>query len=200
MDRRILSGALGLLLLLHLSPVSAGPIHDAAGSGDVDHIKQLIDQGANIEERDETRETPLFAAALSGQTAVVRMLIERGADTHARNDRGMTPLHAAAFGGHLTVVRHLIDRGAKVNDSENQFIVTPLHVAAEENRKAVAQALLAAGASVDTSEINGYTPLSRAGWRENWKIFDLLLEAGAVCQPLDLTGEWLFNECTKRSK
>ena len=87
-----------------------------------------------------------------------------------------------------------------VNDAQNRFEITPLHAAAEENRKDVIEALLTAKASVDETEINGYTPLSRAGFRENWEVVTVLLKSGALCQPSDKVGEWLFGECTKRSK
>jgi hypothetical protein len=46
----------------------------------------------------------------------------------------------------------------------------------------------------------GYTPLSRAGYREYWDVVKTLLEHGAVCQPVDIVGEWLFNECTNRER
>lgn len=200
MDRRALLIASGLAFLVDVSLVWAGPIHDAARSGNVERIEQILEQGADLEERDGTRETPLISAALAGQVAVVRRLIGKGAKIQARNERGLTSLHAAAFGGHLAVVQLLIEQGAKVNDAENRFKLTPLHAAAEENRKAVVKALLAANAKVNAKEVNGYTPLSRAGWRENWEILAMLLEAGATCQPKDVAGDWLFNECAKRSK
>lgn len=200
MERYILLLAFGLLLQLDASPGLAGPIHEASRNGDVERTQLLLDQGADLEERDGTQETPLIAAALAGKRNVAELLIEKGADIDARNDRGLTPLHAAAYGGHLEVVRLLIANEAMVNNAENQFEITPLHAAAEENRIDVVEALLTATANVDKPEINGYTPLSRAGFRENWEVVILLLKAGAVCQPADKVGEWLFGECTKRSK
>ena len=200
MERYILLLAFGFLLQLDASPGLAGPIHEAARSGDVERTQQLLEQGVDLEERDGTQETPLIAAALAGERKVAELLIENGADIGARNNRGLTPLHAAAYGGHVEVVELLIANEAMLNDAENQFEITPLHAAAEENRIGVVEALLTAKVNLDKPEINGYTPLSRAGFRENWEVVILLLKAGAVCQPADKVGDWLYGECTKRTK
>lgn len=200
MDRHVLLVVFAFVLVLCAPETLAGPIHKAARSGDVDRIEQLLEQGAELEERDETQETPLISAALAGQSSVVSILIAKGADVHARNDRGLTSLHGAAYGGHSEVVRLLIEHGAVVNDAENPFKITPLHSAAEENRIEVVQALIEAKANVESTEVNGYTPLSRAGLREHWDVVGVLLKAGASCQPADKVGDWLFGECTKRSE
>ena len=101
MDRCFLVIAFGLLLLLDASLVLAGPIHEAARSGNVERIERLLDQGADLEERNVTHETPLISAALAGQLVVAQVLVVKGAAIHARNNRGLTPLHAAAYGLHL---------------------------------------------------------------------------------------------------
>lgn len=200
MDRHVLLVILAFVLVLNAPETLAGPIHEAARNGDVNRIEQLLDQGAGLEERDETQETPLISAALAGQLNAASNVVAKGADVQARNDRGLTPLHAAAYGGHSEVVRLLIEHGAKVNDAENPFKVTPLHVAAEENRMEVVQVLIDAKTNVESTEVNGYTPLSRAGFREHWDVVTVLLKAGASCQPADKVGDWLFGECTKRSE
>lgn len=198
MHHHVLS--IACLFLLAASQALAGPIHDAARSGDIERVEQLLDQGVDLEDRNETHETPLISAALAGHLAVVQSLIEKGADIQARNDRGLTPLHAAAYGGHSDIVRLLIANGAIVNDAQNPFKITPLHAAAEENRIEVVEVLIDAEANVNETEVNGYTPLSRAGFREHWDIVTALLGAGASCQSSDKVGDWLFGECTKRSK
>jgi hypothetical protein len=45
-----------------------------------------------------------------------------------------------------------------------------------------------------------YTPLSRAGYREHWDVVKILMENEAVCQPVEIVGDWLFKECTQRAR
>ncbi len=74
-----------------------------------------------------------------------------------------------------------------------------LRAAAEENHLEVVKLLIAKGANLSLQEANGpYTPLSRAGYREHWDIVKLLIKHGAGCPPVEIVGEWLFKECTKR--
>jgi uncharacterized protein len=184
--------------LFGISVALAGPLHDAAKSGDVDEAKQLLDQGAALAEPDQAGEPALLIAALNGHADVIALLLDRGADVNVRNKGGLTALHAAAYGGHVDLVELLIERGAPVNESENLYHMSPLHAAAEEGHTEVVELLMAKGADIEAKERNGYTPLTQAGWRQYWDTAGLLMKAGATCQPADLVGDWLFQECTKR--
>ena len=184
--------------LVGLAAADAGPLHDAAKSGDIDQATELLDQGADAAQADAAGEPPVVIAALAGHAKVVALLLDRGADIHSRNKGGLTPLHAAAYGGHVEVVQLLIERGAAINEAKNFYKMSPLHAAAEEGHKEVVGLLLTQGADIHAEERNGYTPLTQAGWREFWETADLLIRAGATCQPADLVGEWLHGECSKR--
>jgi ankyrin repeat protein len=140
----------------------------------------------------------LLIAALAGHADMVVLLLDRGGDIAVRNKGGLTALHAAAYGGHVDVVETLIERGAAVNETGNFYKMSPLHAAAEEGHADVVALLLSHKADIEAKERNGYTPLTQAGWREHWDAAGLLMKAGAACQPADLVGDWLFQECTKR--
>jgi uncharacterized protein len=180
------------------SAASAGPLHEASKSGDIDGVKRLLDQGADVAVPDSAGEPALVLASLAGHADVVAVLLERGADIEARNKGGLTALHAAAYGGNLEVVKLLVAKGAAVNDSKNFYKMTPLHAAAEEGHTEIVAFLLTNRADIEAKERNGITPLSQAGWREHWAAADLLLKAGAVCQDAATVGPWLYTECTKR--
>ncbi len=185
-------------VLFAIATAQAGPLHEAARKGDTEAAKGAVKAGAQLEEPDETGEPPLLIAALAGHKEVVVLLLDAGADVHAGNKGGLTALHAAAYGGHADIVRLLIARGAVVNQSKNFYRMSPLHAAAEEGHAEVVALLLDAGAEIEAKERNGYTPLTQAGWREYWDTADLLMKAGATCQPADLVGDWLHEECSKR--
>lgn len=192
--------ALLLILLLPASPVAnAGAIHDAVRSGDLEWVQRLIVQGADVNAKSSEGETPLIVAALAGQGEIASYLLQRGGDIDAKNSSGLTSLHAAAYAGHADIVTMLIFRGADINRADNRFGVTPLHLAAEENHIKTVRTLLKQGADTSALEINGYSAMSRAGWREHWSVVVLLLAQGASCQPADKVGDWLYQECAKRA-
>jgi ankyrin repeat protein len=57
----------------------AEPLNDAAKEGDLDEVKRLIKEGANIEVRDASASTPLYNAVDRGNRDVVEFLILKGA-------------------------------------------------------------------------------------------------------------------------
>lgn len=192
-----LTVAFVLAVLMGSRPaISDNPsLHDAARSGDLPGLEALLAAGAPLQALDAHGDTPLIAAAYSGQTEAVVRLLDAGAPVDGRSDRGMTALHAAAYRGYPDIVSLLLDRGADVNDQENIFRITPLHAAAEENHLEVVKVMLAAGADPDRREVNAITPLTRSGWKGNWKVFETLRKAGAECQPVAVSGELLYERC-----
>jgi ankyrin repeat protein len=178
----------------------AGPLHDAARTGDRSLLAQLLTDAANIDEQDETGETALFAAALAAQPKIVDQLLVAGADASIRNDRGMTALHAAAFGGDSEAVSLLIGDAKfssriDIDEHTNKFGVTALIVAAEENEGDVLAHLITLGADKEIAERHGYTALTRAAYHGHEQIITILLRSGAACQEIDPA--WKA-ECDKR--
>jgi ankyrin repeat protein len=198
--RSWLRSALLISLLSASSVTYAGALHDAAKSGNLEQVQLLVVQGVDVNGKATREETPLMIASLAGNGEIVNYLLQRGADINVRNSSGMTALHAAAYTGHTDIVLLLITKGAGVNDASNRYGVTPLHVASEENHIGTVQELLRHGADTTAVEINGYSAMSRSGFREHWEVLKVLLASGAVCQDADKVGDWLFQECSNRAK
>ena len=107
---------LTLISLFALSSALAGPLHDAAERGDLDEVKRLIAEGANLNAIDDKLGgTPLHYAALRGHKAIAELLIAKGADVNASDHLGTTALHWTVIFDHLAVVKLLIANGADVN-------------------------------------------------------------------------------------
>ena len=177
----------------------AEPLHDAARDGDVEKVSGLIDEGVAMDTPGDNGETPLILAILGGQPAVVDLLIEKGADIRARNSGGFTALHAAAYVGDVDAAGKLLGNGANVDDQENKAGVTPLSVAAEEGHVEMARVLVEHGANIEAGERNGYTPLSRALWRDQKEVVSLLQRSGAACQPAEILGKPVHSRCVAGS-
>lgn len=85
---------------------------DAARIGDRAPLLSLIDQGAPVDLRDSSGNSPLMLAAYHGHAELVGELVARGADVDLANDRGQSPLAGVAFKGFTDVARVLLDAGA----------------------------------------------------------------------------------------
>lgn len=83
----------------------------------VNVVAFLLENGANINDRDTIDQTPLIIAAFNGCTDIVRMLLDAGANIEHKNDQGENALISAAQEGNINVVKVLLDSGADVNQS-----------------------------------------------------------------------------------
>ena len=58
-------------------------------------IQGLVEQGAEVDARSDSEETPLFLASKGGHVAVVQYLLSVGADVAAKNDQNYTCIELA---------------------------------------------------------------------------------------------------------
>ena len=113
---------LPLVSILAVASVWAGPLHEAAKSGDLDEVKQLVAAGGNVDERDVAERTPLSWAAEKGNLKVVQFLIDKGADVNARDLTNVTPLQHAVLSSDKNVVELLVESGADVNIKDDDGV------------------------------------------------------------------------------
>ena len=109
--------------------------HLAAGSGNVECMKVLLDHGAKIETVDTDGSTALFYAARNGKPEAVQFLHDRGASAVTANQEGCLPLHDACHNGHVEVARFLLQKHPEIVDlttSKESGLWTPLHMAAQK--------------------------------------------------------------------
>jgi ankyrin repeat protein len=68
---------------------------DAVLRSDYDAMRQVIAAGADLNESDDFRMSPLLWAIMRGDIAAVRMLLESGADPNVRPNPSDSPLWSA---------------------------------------------------------------------------------------------------------
>ncbi len=142
-----------------------------------DHRREaeiLLEQGADVNDRDKFGHTPLFFAK---SAYMAQILIAHGADVNARRDDGGAPLHRAARMGCRMVIKTLLEAGADI--SAEQSGATPLHVAARHGHWGVAEILLIRGADVDALDNWGRTPRDMAASGGHEQVVRLLERYGA---------------------
>jgi outer membrane protein assembly factor BamB len=108
----------------------------AVRSGDVKAVQKALDEGADVNARNEYGVTALWIAASKDNLDVVELLVQKGADVNARDDIWyQTPLSSAIGGTQPKMVQFLIKSGAR--DVDAAF----LSAAARDNLKMM-QAIL----------------------------------------------------------
>jgi ankyrin repeat protein len=108
------------------------PLILAVESGNSNVVAVLIEAGADVNAKDDSRITPLHWAAFYGRVTIAEMLLKAGADINATGFRhNNTPLQVAAAHGHAEVAEILISHGANLA-AEDMLGKTALQFA-EEN-------------------------------------------------------------------
>jgi CubicO group peptidase (beta-lactamase class C family) len=87
-------------------------LHIAVLVGNIDAVKQYIEDGSDLNEKDQFGSTPLIIATTFGRTEIVKALIEAGADLNIPSNDGSTPLHIAALFCHTEIIKALLDNSA----------------------------------------------------------------------------------------
>ncbi|KAK9917874.1 hypothetical protein WJX75_009130 [Coccomyxa subellipsoidea] len=75
-------------------------------------VQLLLDEGADIEQRNVMMETPLIRASHNGHFQMVKFLVGHHADVNAIDLGDNTALHWAAMRGHVEIVKFLLQSGA----------------------------------------------------------------------------------------
>ncbi|QQR49631.1 ankyrin repeat domain-containing protein [bacterium] len=132
----------------------------------------LINQGIDIEAKDETGRTVLHEAARQGLLSVVELLVKKGLDVNIPTFQHYTPLHFAIFGGREEIVRFCLDKGASLNVLAKSN--TPLSLAAGKGMIEIVKLLLDRGADFTKMPPIIFSAVSSA----NEEMVRLLIERG----------------------
>jgi ankyrin repeat protein len=185
------------------TPNGTMPLMVAAASGDVDSVRTLLDNGAEINGRDGVRwQTPVMYAAANNRAAVIELLASKGADltlTSKVSDLANLSREGAGFGGNPQVpgggprpvegqgapARRAPMPGVDRNYSLNELIVahgglTPLLYAVRQGFDESTAALLKAGADVNKASVgDGTPPLLMAVINGHFDLAKTLIDHGA---------------------
>lgn len=163
------------------------PLMEAVYEGNTVEVKALIDEGVNVNERDESGRTALMIAANRGHTYVVQLLLESGADANAKDNQGMTAIQSAADRGFERIVSMLrkfstVAPGERQQGGSSASASSPrlsLHRAVDEGDFAALKSLIDAGADLNARSNDEWTPLMLATIKGHTAMVEALLKNGA---------------------
>ena len=157
---------------------------EAAARGDAGQVADLLEHGADVDERDASGRTAVTAAVYAGSASTVRVLVDAGANVNLQDDSRANAFLALGETGNVSVLDEVL-RGDPDVGLTNRFGGTALIPAAHRGHVEMVRALLArTGVDVDHVNDPGWTALLEAvilcdGGPANTEIVRMLLEAGA---------------------
>ena len=156
----------------------------ACAVDDLERVRQLIQDGQDVNRGNSIGRTPFMEAAYWGHDQVVCELIRAGADVNGKDNIKRSALHCASWRGHSSVVTTLAEAGANLNEQDWRGL-TPLMKAAYWGHTNVVVELIRAGADVSVvnsqkclSVAAGSTALDFAAEKNSIECGVLLVEAG----------------------
>jgi cytohesin len=163
-------------------------MYAASGAYPKPALELLLDNGAQVNARDDSGVTALMEAANFNRSGAVKLLLDHGAQVNARSNYGLTPLTIATSPTarsrfsvrKLAVVKLLLEGGAEV-DGRDSNGRTPLALSAGRSYTPdIVALLLDHGAKVNAPDRNGVTPLMLAVHERGFpEIVKFLIEKGA---------------------
>ncbi len=186
--------SISLMFISHSFARSQSPsLVEIAEQGNVSAVKQALDQGTDIEQRDKRMRTPLMAATHANQVEVARLLIDRGADVNAQDSIEDSPYLYAGARGLQEILIMTLNHGADLK-SLNRYGGTALIPASERGHVETVQTLIDAGVEVDHVNRLGWTALIEAivlgdGSDKYQQIVTKLIQGGADVNLADRQGD-----------
>lgn len=180
----------GFMILILTFSVGAEDFYTICREGSPSEIAEAIEDGAEVNQRNEQGVTPLMAAAKdnSNYQALVT-LYNNDAYVNARDDKGWNALmYAVRYNENLDVIKILLRMNSRVN-IDDQDGDTPLILAIKYRNEKIVRTLLSHGANVNRTNNRGQTPLMIA-IKDKFEvnIIDVLLMSGAKVNTRDNQG------------
>lgn len=152
----------------------------AAGAGNADMIRVLIEAGADLQraQRSKGTATSLFLAVNGMHYTATKILLEHGMNPNAAADFGISPLMAATRSGNEEMIDLLIAFGAD-GKIVSEGLGNALHFLSSHADKKTVKKILGAGAGINETDAEKKTPLFNAISRRHHRTALALLEEGA---------------------
>jgi len=162
---------------------------------DVEKMTLLLDRGADVNARANTRYSALMVAAQHQEgDAAINLLLDRGAQVATPATAPVfnaNPFFLASYAGNAKSLKRLLAAGGKLDEAMiaiGTSRTTPMLGAFKFGDMEVARTLLDLGAPIDFADGNGITMLGRAALNNDLEMARMLIERGASVNVVDKQG------------
>ncbi|ATY61691.1 Ankyrin repeat-containing domain [Cordyceps militaris] len=153
---------------------------EACARGDTRLVQGLLDQGANVDGRNENRDTPMNVAIQANQIDAAALLAAAGADVEGAHGAAKLPaLFQAAAAGHTGMARMLLDRGCDPRQAAPHGGKPYFYDVVDRGSVDGARLLLQHGCDAGTTNGSGQTAIAAAVRRDCVPMVELLIAHGA---------------------
>eukprot|EP00927_Polykrikos_kofoidii_P015904 TRINITY_DN1712_c0_g4_i1.p1 TRINITY_DN1712_c0_g4~~TRINITY_DN1712_c0_g4_i1.p1 ORF type:complete len:1097 (+),score=221.02 TRINITY_DN1712_c0_g4_i1:195-3485(+) len=169
------------------------PLQIAAKCGNVEAVRYILSNSADVGAADEAGLTALHAAAQDGHIEVCELLLHAGSRVDADSGaKARTALHLAAANGHREVCAALLlnKAGANILDGDGE---SALHKAARFGDREVCEVILSWGGDVGATDNEGWSPLHEAARWGDAELVESLLQRGADARARSNDGEFALH-------
>ena len=165
---------------------------------DNNNIKKIIENGANVNAKNDDGDTPLLLAIRNGNDDISELLIEKGAHFNAKGRYGNTPLLLATRMNNTKISILLIELISNFKkyleddpaiDALDRVNSTPLLNAIDKGNIDIVESLIDNHAKVNAINHDGHIPLLEAIKNGNNDIIKLLIDNGADVNAKDKYGD-----------
>ncbi|NXE49396.1 RN5A ribonuclease, partial [Casuarius casuarius] len=129
----------------------AAELNAAVRNGEMEKVKELLKQGADVNSKADSGWTPLQSAVHVSEE-LVQFLLEMGADLHARKDNGGTAFIEAGIEGNVRLLELFLDLGSDINEHDDNGF-TAFMEAAWYGREEALRFLHSKGADVNLGRV-----------------------------------------------
>jgi len=155
------------------------PLHKAALAGNVKKVKELIDEGVDVNKLDGRYGcTALHIAAGGGHLEIVKVLRKAGARIYVENKQKEPLIFAAVSSGNLALVKYLLAEGASKKSTKAQGENLIHHVILGRTKEMLPY-LIEIGVDVEAKDKRGRTPLHTVAYVGDFPVTRALIKAGA---------------------
>ncbi|XP_067391243.1 2-5A-dependent ribonuclease [Emydura macquarii macquarii] len=103
----------------------------------IERVRQLLEEGADVNSKVEGGWTPLHSAVQADQEEIVHLLLEQGADPCARKKNGATPFLVAGIVGNVRLLELFLSKGSQINEYDDNGFTAFMEAACYENEEAL---------------------------------------------------------------
>lgn len=157
-------------------------LHCAALEGQEAAVRALVERGAELDTKAQSRSTALHFAVEFEKAGIVKFLIDNGASINIQKDdeTGNTAIHLAIQNEDELILVLLLESGANIT-AQNRRGDTALHLAAaDKTRPEMVKVLLEKGANPTIQNKRNETPLHLAATNNNTEAVFRMLRIGAA--------------------